>query len=406
MISPTITPVTRWGLNLLGVLAAVLVLRLGQTVFIPTVIALILAAVLWPCAVWLHRRLRMPWSVACLTALTGLILLNLIVTLGFTFSIARLLQNMPNPDSADGQQSLYAKIRDKVDVISPVSLDDDDIYWPKQAKDSRVFQYVQETVRKYMPDTLRLVAGYGNDWIWQWVLIMFLLLFLLVEGKMLTRRTVEILGTSADTQQKAGAALTDMALQVRSFIVWRTLINIVLGMVLWVFYYSLGLTEWFTWGLLAMVLCYVPYLGPIAAGIPPIIDAFLSCPTPFYAVIVLAAYAVLITVEGYIIVPVVMGRSMEMNATTVMLACLFWDLVWGTPGLFMAMPLMAAIKAVCHHMPELRPWANLMSISEGADVRPSSQMNINLDAEFGPSLPPEPEAVEPPAEESHTTRVS
>ena len=405
MISPTITPITRWGLNLLGVLAAVMVLRLGQAIFIPTVIALILAAVLWPGAVSLHRQLKMPWSVACLTALTGLLLLNVVVTLGFTFSIARLLQNMPNPNSADGQQRLYTKIRDKVEVISPVALDDDDPYWPKQAEDSRVFQYVQETIQKNMAYGLLRVAEYGNSWIWQWVLIMFLLLFLLVEGKMLTRRTVEILGTSADTQQKAGAALTDMALQVRSFIVWRTLINILLGMVLWVFYYSLGLTEWFTWGLLAMVLCYVPYLGPIAAGIPPIIDAFLSCPTPFYAVIVMAAYAVLITVEGYIIVPVVMGRSMEMNATTVMLACLFWDLVWGLPGLFMAMPLMAAIKAVCHHVPELRPWANLMSISEGADVRPSSQMNIHIDAEFGPNLPPDPEPTTPPAEESHTTPV-
>ena len=42
-----------------------------------------------------------------------------------------------------------------------------------------------------------------------------------------------------------------------------------------------------------------------------------------------------------------------MNATTVMLACLFWELVWGSPGLFLAMPLMAAVKAICYHVPEL-----------------------------------------------------
>src|ERR1700731_5306626 len=62
-----------------------------------------------------------------------------------------------------------------------------------------------------------------------------------------------------------------------------------------------------------------------------------------------------------------MGRSMELNATTVMLACLFWELVWGLPGLFLAMPLMAAIKAICAHVPGWRPWANLMSSSE-ADI--------------------------------------
>jgi hypothetical protein len=44
-----------------------------------------------------------------------------------------------------------------------------------------------------------------------------------------------------------------------------------------------------------------------------------------------------------------------------MIACLFWDLVWGIPGLFLAMPIMAGIRAVCLHTPGLRPWAFLMS---------------------------------------------
>jgi AI-2 transport protein TqsA len=68
-----------------------------------------------------------------------------------------------------------------------------------------------------------------------------------------------------------------------------------------------------------------------------------------------------VTVEGYLIVPLVMGRSMDQNATTVMIACLFWDLVWGFPGLFLAMPIMAGIRAVCLHTPGLRAWAYLMS---------------------------------------------
>jgi AI-2 transport protein TqsA len=58
---------------------------------------------------------------------------------------------------------------------------------------------------------------------------------------------------------------------------------------------------------------------------------------------------------------VVMGRSMELNATTVMLACLFWERIWGLPGLFLAMPLMAAVKAICYNVPDWQPWANLMS---------------------------------------------
>jgi predicted PurR-regulated permease PerM len=123
---------------------------------------------------------------------------------------------------------------------------------------------------------------------------------------------------------------------------------------------------------LTAILWYIPYLGPIAAGVPPVIDAFVSCGSPWVAVFILCFYTVFVGIEGYVIVPVVMGRSMEMNATTVMLACLFWELVWGSPGLFLAMPLMAAVKAVCSHVPDWKPWANLMSSHE--------------------EIPPEPEA--------------
>src|SRR5262249_13205427 len=133
----------------------------------------------------------------------------------------------------------------------------------------------------------------------------------------------------------------------------------------------MGLAQPWTWALITAVLLYVPYLGPITAGIPPTLDAFVTCDSPWMAVWLVVFYTVFITIEGYFIVPVVMGRSMEMNATTVMLACMYWELVWGPAGLFLAMPLMAAAKTICYHVPEWRAWANLMDTREGpADAPP------------------------------------
>jgi AI-2 transport protein TqsA len=172
---------------------------------------------------------------------------------------------------------------------------------------------------------------------------------------------VEIFGPSAAVQSKVVEALKEMANQVRAYMVWRTIINFAMAGLLGVIYHVLGLHLAWTWALLTSVLWYIPYLGPIAAGIPPVLDAFVSCPSPWVAVFILVFYVVWVIVEGYFVVPVVMGRSMEMNATTVMLACLFWEHVWGTVGLFLAMPLIAAVKAVCTHVPEAKPWANLMS---------------------------------------------
>ena len=155
-----------------------------------------------------------------------------------------------------------------------------------------------------------------------------------------------------------------MAHQVRTYLVWRTIINIGVAIFLGLVYRWAGLAQPWTWAILSAILFYIPYLGPIIAGIPPVVDAFVSSSHPAAALGIMLFYLVVTIIEGYIIVPVVMGRSMELNATTVMLSCLFWELVWGVVGLFLAMPIMAAIKAICFHVPGWQPWANLMSISE------------------------------------------
>jgi predicted PurR-regulated permease PerM len=369
---------TRWGLNLLVLLAIIAALWLGQTIFIPTVISLLLAAMLWPGTSWLNKKLHVPWGIACTIVIGCLVVLNLLVSVGFALAITRIVQKLPNPNDIEAQAQVYTAIRDRLEQVSPLPLDNN--YLPREAQNSGVFQYVRQMLEKGDVSTaLRTIAVYGNSWFWQWVLIMFVLLFLLLEGRMLTRRVVEIFGPSRQVQTKVIDALTDMAHQVRTYLVWRTIVNFSLGIVLGVVYSALGLQQAWTWALLTAVLCYVPYLGPIAAGVPPILEAFISSPNPWTAVVILVFYIGIITLEGYVIVPVVMGRSMEMNATTVMLACLFWELVWGPLGLFLAMPLMAAIKAICYHMPGLRPWANLMGTQDVEDL-PDEQEDEDSDA--------------------------
>jgi hypothetical protein len=87
---------------------------------------------------------------------------------------------------------------------------------------------------------------------------------------------------------------------------------------------------------------------------------------------------VVVLIEGYLIVPLLMGRSMNLNATTVMVACLFWGAVWGGVGLFMAMPIMAGLKAILWHVPEWRPWAILMSSIEDEPHPPPSLHDITV----------------------------
>jgi AI-2 transport protein TqsA len=351
---------TRWGLNIFLLLAGVVALRLAESVIIPLLIALLLACVLGPAAAWLHRVLKIRWSLACLIVIFGLLLFNALLTLVFVLATSRLAQQLPSPNDEDKILEFYEKVRAKVESVSPVPLDDQLFpARPTRAREVPLFQYLTEAA----PSITREIARYVGSWLVHGIVIIFILLFVLLEGRMLTRRVVAIFGPSPEVQARAAEVLAAMAVQVRTYLVWRTIINFGLALVMGTIYWMLGLSQAWTWAILLAILNYVPYLGPIVAGLPPFVDAFLST-SPAGAVIVTIFYAAVIMLEGYLIVPLVMGRSMDLNATTVMLACLFWELVWGTTGLFLAMPIMAGIKAFLHHIPEGRPWADLMSTSD------------------------------------------
>jgi predicted PurR-regulated permease PerM len=418
---------TRWGLNALILLGMALALYLGQTIFIPTVIALLLAAMLWPGAVYLHRdgvplpalaarrrfpwlvlcvgRLRLPWSLACMLVVGLLVALALVVAVGFSVAVPKFLQALPNTPAKE--QAVYSRFRERLEHVIPLPLDEH--YLPPEASNSQAFQYIKGALDPKQPfifNALLRVAAYGGSWLWEWILIVFLLLFMLLEGRMLTRRVVEIFGPSPEAQARAVEALEGMAGQVRTYLVWRTIINFGVSLGLGLVYYFLGLSQAWTWALLSSVLWYVPYLGSILAGVPPVLDAFLSCDSAWVPVVVVALYAGVVTAEGYLLVPLVMGRSMEMNATTVLLACLFWELVWGTAGLFLAMPLMAAIKAVCGTVPDLQPWANLMDSRERpAPTAAAARLEDELLGDTQPLTPAEMQAlVSPESARTHPLR--
>jgi AI-2 transport protein TqsA len=365
------------GLNLLALLGVSIALYLGDSIFVPLIIAILLAAILWPVVRWLNEKLRLPWTIASMMAVGLLLAMFGGVTVAFALVVPKMVQDLPRLDSQDSRQQFYADFRRQVFKISPV---DPTPVFPEEAENSQLFGQFRKALQgEYITNALLRILKYFESWLFQLVLITFILFFLLVEGRMLTRRIEEIFGPAKAVQVNVKNALGQMSDSIRAYLVWRTIVNFGLGFVLGLVYYALGLKYSWTWAMLAAVLCYIPYIGTILAGVPPVLDAFVYV-DPTTALIILVFYIVVVTVEGYLIVPLVMGRSMNLNATTVLIACLFWDLVWGTPGLFLAMPLMAALKAVCMNVPGWRPWANLMGTDEGPPPPdPLSMSEIDAD---------------------------
>ncbi len=424
-------PETRWGLNFLALMAVVGALWLGRMLILPVVIALMLAAMLWPVFSHLHQNWRLPRGWASFLITLGLVLIACLSIVWVLYAVQEIVQEFSSQEKLQGH---YQTLRRQVRVVFPdnptplknspaVLTSTLDTFaaagwfcvpdatlepaltllrpvpehyprvifegsfaeklFPEAPSQSVIFQ----SVLPFLRSLVESLPGHGMTLLGQIILILFLVLFMLMEGDLLMRRTVELFGPPEGPDSRAAMnALVDMAKAVRSYLVWRTVINILMAILLGLIYKQVGLRHPWLWAILAGVLTYVPYIGPIVAALPTLADAFLEQGL-FGLVVVGLIYIVVLSVEGYLVFPLVLGRNMEMNATTVMLACTFWWLVWGEMGLFLALPLMAGIKSICQHVPGWRPWANLMA-REAAEEPPRAE-SAAKDGQIVPDVPAE-----------------
>jgi predicted PurR-regulated permease PerM len=377
-MNPNLTGATRSGPPLSAFPGIAALLTLGSTIFVPLILSVLLASILYPVARFLHNRLSFPWFFACLTALLLAVALFLVVFVAFAIAIPRTLEGLPKYEEGEGGwKEQYRKIQTNLSVVIPYKIE----HWlPAEPEQSYVYGLVKSS---FSPDSVKdkigNIAQRSIEYIWQAILIMFITLFLLIEGQMLSDKVRAIFGPSARTQERVTLAAAEMAEAIRTYLVWRTIVNLGLALVLGAVYNAAGLKYWYLWALLVAILSYIPYLGTIAAGIPPILDAMLFV-DPATAIGIGVFYTAVVTFEGYIIVPWVMGRSMDLNATTVLLSCLFWQEIWGIPGLFLAMPLMAAVKAVCMQVEGWQRWGELM------DSGPAKPLKLETETAEGKRL--------------------
>ena len=398
-------PETRWGLNFLALFGVIIALAMGKPLIMPLIVALMLAAVFYPLVEILRVRWWLPRGVAAIVVMIGLILA---MTLGIIWIVVSIQNGFQELSTTEGRLVYYMKLHNRVaeDLSSPLAEQLFPILPPKKPGDEIPGKDAATSKKEAVPakdvaakdgtkkpseaDQPPHVIDPNQSLIFGWInkqfsmegslvpslifstfevsmitlIVLFLMLFLWMDGEMLAGRLAEVFGPRTGPYFSATyRALEEMSKQVRNYIVWRTAINMAITIILGVVYSAMGLKQPWTCAIFAGVMGYIPYIGHVAGCIPAIFDGFVNVNLVIVLWIIIV-YGVLLLVEGYVIFPLVVGRHMEMNATTVILACLFWQLVWGNIGLFLAMPLTAGIKAICANVTILRPWANLMGQHE------------------------------------------
>jgi AI-2 transport protein TqsA len=208
-----------------------------------------------------------------------------------------------------------------------------------------------------------LVSGLTSAWemLAFLLLVFFFTLLMLLEASAWRRKTVVAL----DERQRAAVLKTVpvVAHKVRRFLLIRTVLGVVSGLVATAWLWLMGVDFAPFWGVLFFLLNYLPNVGSIIAGIPPTLLAFVQFGFG-WALLVAGGLFAMEQVIGNFLDPRLQGRTLNISSLVVLLSVILWGWIWGVPGALIAVPLTVTIVVVCANVATLRPIAVLLSGGE------------------------------------------
>ena len=185
------------------------------------------------------------------------------------------------------------------------------------------------------------------------VLLFLVTLLFFLAGQMEFRRYVASFIGGRDAKLRFIRITNDIEHNLASYVATVTAINVCLGIVVTVGTWLFGFPSPVIFGILAMVLNYIPYIGPGCMAIILFAVGLVTFPSLGYALLPPAAFVALTTIEGHILTPAVLGRRLTLNPLAVLLALAFWTWMWGPMGAFLAVPLtLMGLVTINHLFPD------------------------------------------------------
>ncbi len=182
------------------------------------------------------------------------------------------------------------------------------------------------------------------------IMLFFVTLIFFLASQFDLRRHFASCFASREGKLRVIRIASDIEDNLASYVATVTVINLCLGVVVALGAWAFGLPSPATFGLLAALLNYLPYVGPATMALILFGVGLVTFPSLGYAFLPPAAFVALTTIEGQIITPTVLGRRLTLNPLAVLLALAFWSWLWGPMGAFLAVPISIVILVTVNHL--------------------------------------------------------
>ena len=183
------------------------------------------------------------------------------------------------------------------------------------------------------------------------IIIIFVVFFLLQQQD-LRNQLIRIAGSH--DLQRTTLAMDDAGTRLSRLFLMQLALNAAFGLIIGVGLWAIGVPSAPLWGLLAMVLRFVPYIGAIVAAIFPLIVATAVDPGWSMMLMTATLFLVVEPLIGHVIEPMVYGHSSGLSPVAVVVSATFWTWLWGPIGLILATPLTVCLVVLGRHVERLK----------------------------------------------------
>jgi len=346
------------------VVAAIVVgfVYLARSVLIPITLAAFLSFLLSPIAATI-RRAHVPRAIAVVFAIliaigiastTAVVLVGQAATLRGEAPVyaARIATKLEGLRSDVERRFTFPLLQTRQVAHRPSSAERADVNFRNQRKGAADGEAVPVTVRDAPPTITDQITGYVVPLlapVETGLIVLVVTIFFMFQKEDIRDRVIRLMG-AADLHRTT-LALDDAAKRLSRYFLAQSIVNASFGAVIWFGLWLLGVPAPALWGILAALLRFVPYVGIFIAAIGPLALAAALAPGLGLLFAVAALYVVVEPIVGYLVEPLIYGRSTGLAPVSVVVAAIFWAWIWGPIGLVLAMPLTLMLVVLGRHIP-------------------------------------------------------
>ncbi len=328
------------------------ILNITQSFMIPFVVAALLAVLFAPIQVYLHKK-GLPEFVGSI--LIFVIIFSLMTVLGLVLygSIRAILDNSSNYSERFNTMTAnfmaFLKQRFEYDIEEEI--------WHSDGQ--KLLSFIEpSSIFTSMANSMGNFINFFSNLL---TMLLFLM-FMLLSRKQINQTIFKFLEAQRIDDHKSQQMVKSIGKQIQDYLWLKTVISVGTGVATWAACLLLGLDFAIVWGLLAFLLNFIPSVGPLIAGIPPIILAFFEFSDQLgWAVLVSLILIAIQFISGNIVEPKLMGDRLNLNILVVLLCLFVWGMIWGFAGMVLSVPLTASINIILNNSSRYKNISILLS---------------------------------------------